>query len=78
MLELDQLPRRAMDIIFCQNVLVYFRRDRQYKVLDDLVRHLKPGGLLMVGPGEVSGWHHQQMRRTKDDTVQSYVKDEIC
>ena len=74
MLELASVPKMAMDIIFCQNVLVYFRRDRQQFVLDSLVEHLKPGGLLVVGPGEVSGWQHQKMRRADDDKVQVYIR----
>lgn len=73
-LDLAKIPRMEMDVIFCQNVLVYFRRDRQWAVLDSLVEHLKPGGLLVVGPGEVSGWQHKHMRRNNDEKVQVYVK----
>jgi type IV pilus assembly protein PilK len=74
MLDLAKVPRMTMDVIFCQNVLVYFRRDRQRAVLNNLVEHLKPGGLLVVGPGEVSGWQHSKMRRADDEKVQVYVK----
>lgn len=74
LLDLEKIPRMAMDVIFCQNVLVYFRRDRQWAVLDNLVEHLKPGGLLVVGPGEVSGWKHSTMRRAGDEKVQTYVR----
>lgn len=73
-LDFDSKPQLQMDIIFCQNVLIYFRRELQFKVLDSLVRHLKLGGVLIIGPGEVLGWQHQQMRRTKDEAVLSFVK----
>jgi chemotaxis protein methyltransferase CheR/type IV pilus assembly protein PilK len=73
-LNIDSKPQLKMDIIFCQNVLIYFRRELQFKVLDGLVKHLKPGGILIVGPGEVIGWQHQKMQRTDDETVLSYVK----
>lgn len=76
-LNLDQMPKLSMDIIFCQNVLIYFRRDRQKKVLDGLVQHLKPGGMLMIGPGEVIGWRHPQMQRTTDDSVQAYIRRDV-
>lgn len=73
-LELAAVPTMAMDVIFCQNVLVYFRRERQWQVLDHLVEHLKPGGLLMLGPGEVVAWQHPKMHRATDDAVLAYVK----
>jgi len=73
-IEFDQAPKMAMDVIFFQNVLVYFRRWRHKDVLDALVGHLKPGGLLVVGPGEVSSWQHPLMRRSADDTIQAYVR----
>jgi chemotaxis protein methyltransferase CheR/type IV pilus assembly protein PilK len=72
--ELESAPKMAMDLIYCQNVLVYFRRSRHKQILDAMVKRLKPGGLLMLGPGEVTGWQHRQMRRSKDETVQAYVK----
>ncbi len=73
-IEFDQAPKMAMDVIFFQNVLVYFRRWRHKDVLDALVGHLKPGGMLVVGPGEVSNWQHPLMRRSADDTIQAYVR----
>lgn len=76
MLELNDAPRMAMDIIFCQNALIYFRRERQRQVLDSLVEHLKPGGLLVVAPGEVVGWQNPQMRRTADEAVLAFVRQE--
>jgi chemotaxis protein methyltransferase CheR/type IV pilus assembly protein PilK len=72
--EFDRLPKMNMDVIFCQNVLVYFERHRLKAVLDSLVRHLNPGGLLVLGPGEVSNWQHPQMQRNSDDTVLAFIK----
>lgn len=73
-LELDKAPAMKMDVIFCQNVLVYFRRWRLKSVLNMFVDHLKPGGLLMLGPGEVTSWRHPLMRRLDNDLVQAYVR----
>ena len=74
LLELDKTPLLAMDVIYCQNVLVYFRRELQWQVLNTLTQHLKPGGMLIIGPGEVVGWQHSQMQRYNDTVVQAYIK----
>ena len=41
-----------VDIIFCRNVLIYFDKATQNKVVDRLCGHLRPGGYLMVGHSE--------------------------
>ena len=43
---------RDVDIIFCRNVLIYFERATQKKVIEQLCSHLRPGGYLMVGHSE--------------------------
>lgn len=40
------------DVIFCRNVLIYFDRETQEKVVTKLCRHLAPGGYLMIGHSE--------------------------
>lgn len=46
----------AMDIIVCQNVLIYFKQERRRQILDNLIRFLKPGGMLILGAGEIFNW----------------------
>jgi chemotaxis protein methyltransferase CheR len=41
-----------MDAIFCRNILIYFDRATQLKVLERLSRHLRPGGYLILGHSE--------------------------
>jgi chemotaxis protein methyltransferase CheR len=43
---------RDVDIIFCRNVLIYFEKETQRKVVSQLCEHLRPGGYLMVGHSE--------------------------
>lgn len=43
---------RDVDIIFCRNVLIYFDKATQRKVVDRLCSHLRPGGYLLVGHSE--------------------------
>lgn len=47
-LKVDQLQ----DIIFCRNVLIYFDRETQFKVVKNLLRNLRQGGLLFIGHSE--------------------------
>jgi chemotaxis protein methyltransferase CheR len=37
------------DIIFCRNVLIYFKDEMKQKVVKDLITKLNPGGYLMLG-----------------------------
>jgi chemotaxis protein methyltransferase CheR len=43
---------RDVDIIFCRNVLIYFDRPTQQKVVEQLCAHLRPGGFFIVGHSE--------------------------
>lgn len=44
--------REPQDIIFCRNVIIYFERLTQEKVLRSLCKHLVPGGYLFMGHSE--------------------------
>lgn len=67
-------PRSAMDVIFCQNVLVYFRGWRQRQVLNNLVHRLKPGGILVIGASEGRGWQHPALVRKASENVQVFER----
>jgi type IV pilus assembly protein PilK len=73
-IDLGDLPVSNMDVVYCQNVLIYFKKWRQKAVLDELVERLKPEGLLVVGMGEAVGWSNPKVTRVKDDSVQAYIK----
>lgn len=73
-IDLSELPVSNMDIVYCQNVLIYFKRWRQQAVLDELVERLKPEGLLVVGMGEGAGWNNPKVAKVKDDSVQAYIR----
>jgi chemotaxis protein methyltransferase CheR len=41
-----------LDIVFCRNILIYFDKPTQAKVLKRLCNHLSPGGYLFLGHSE--------------------------
>jgi chemotaxis protein methyltransferase CheR len=41
-----------MHVIFCRNILIYFDKATQRKVLAQLCHHLRPGGFLFLGHSE--------------------------
>ena len=40
------------DLIFCRNVLIYFKAETKAAIIDRLTRHLSPSGLLFLGHSE--------------------------
>jgi chemotaxis protein methyltransferase CheR len=43
---------RDMDVVFCRNILIYFDKPTQLKVLSGLCDHIRPGGYLILGHSE--------------------------
>ena len=48
----DFAMREPMDMIFCRNVIIYFDRQTQEKLLNRLYDHLIPGGYIFMGHSE--------------------------
>ena len=46
---------REMDVIFCRNILIYFDKTNQERVLQRLSDHLRPGGYMFLGHSETIG-----------------------
>ena len=63
-----------MDIIICQNVLIYFKRETRITILNQLVEHLVPGGLLILGAGEIIGWKNPEVTSIKYDGVLAFQR----
>ena len=72
-LNVSDMPAAKVDVIFCQNLLVYFRKWLREQLLNAFVERLKPGGLLVIGLGEVVNWVHPNLQRAPTDMVQAYV-----
>lgn len=72
-IELKKMPMVKMDIISCNNMLIYFRRWRRRKILNSLAERLKKGGILIIGLGEIVDWDHPLLEPVANDSVQAYV-----
>lgn len=48
--------RNPLDVIFCRNVMIYFDRPTQAKLMTKFYRYLKPGGYLFIGHSESLQW----------------------
>lgn len=62
-LDLDKAPMNNMDLIFCQNMLIYFRRWRKRQIVNRLAERLAVGGMMVLGPGEITDWQHPDLER---------------
>ena len=62
---------QPFDIIFCRNVMIYFDKPTQYKVLKKFLPHLRHDGLLFAGHSE-SFPHAADLFKLRKHTV--YVK----
>jgi chemotaxis protein methyltransferase CheR len=49
---LEPAPGGPFDLIFCRNVMIYFERESQRRLLELLSRALAPGGCLFLGQTE--------------------------
>jgi len=62
-LDTGDAPIGEMDIVLCQNLLIYFDREQRIQIANTLAEHLVPGGLLVLGVGELVNWEHPQLNR---------------
>jgi chemotaxis protein methyltransferase CheR len=52
--------RSPLDVIFCRNVMIYFDRPTQTKLMEKFYRYLRPGGFLFIGHSESLQWVEHQ------------------
>jgi len=61
-----------MDLISCQNVLMYLQPWRRRSVIRHLVSFLRVDGVLVLCPGDISGWKPDNLERIPDQSVLAY------
>jgi len=78
-LSLTQEPFFNLDVIYCHNLLIYFRRPKRHEILNQLAIRLAPGGILLLGNGEAAFWQHPELTAAGDGSVQAFIrKQERC
>lgn len=70
------LIRRKMHLIYCQNMLIYFRRWKRRELVNQLIEHLDNRSCLMLGLGELSNWTPEGFARVAPRAVQAYTQIE--
>jgi len=73
-MELAHAPFGKMDIVFCQNLLIYFSQEQRKRIVEALVEFIKPGGLLVLGIGEMLNWQHASLQRVEFEDTLAYQK----
>ena len=72
--ELETIPFQTFDVIYCQNVLIYFKSERKKMILDALVKRLNKNGLLVLAPGEATNWEHPEMLKCDISDCLAFTK----
>ncbi len=62
-LDIGNTPIGNMDIVVCQNLLIYYDQSRRQKIVNTLADYLAPGGTLILAVGEILNWKHPDMER---------------
>jgi chemotaxis protein methyltransferase CheR/type IV pilus assembly protein PilK len=70
--DLDSVSMREVDLIYCQNLLIYYDRQRRIEIVDRLARFLRPGGVLVLAPGELLDWKNPDMEKVRYTDTLAY------
>ena len=73
-LSLEAFPISELSIIYCQNLLIYFRRWRRCEILNALAERLVEGGILVTGLGEMVDWQHPNLVQVDSNKLSIYVR----
>ena len=74
--EIKTAPMNKMTIIYCQNLLIYFKRWRRKEIINLLAERLIPGGLLILGLGEIVDWNNPLLKRIENDKTSAFIRRE--
>jgi len=70
--DVEKAPFANLDLVFCQNLLIYYDRERRVQLVNQLADCLRPGGVLVLGPGEILDWQHPNMERVRYPDTLAY------
>jgi len=73
-LALAQEPFFNLDVIFCHNLLIYFRQPKRFEILNQLASRLTVGGMLLIGSGEAPLWQHPELTAVAGGAIQAFIR----
>lgn len=76
-IDMEKTLLEPMDVIFCQNVLIYFNRDRRKQIIHQLVQRLRPGGFLVLGAGESLSNPHPELEKVDFPNSLAFSRKEL-
>ena len=50
----------------------YHCRAQREEIVNGLVNFLRPGGVMILGPGELLDWHYRNMEKVRYDDTAAY------
>ena len=74
--DVAEAPFGSLNLVFCQNLLIYYDRPRRLQLVDYLAGCLCPQGVLVLGPGELLNWQHPSMERVRFSDTLAYRRAE--
>ena len=74
-LEPGQNSKQSYDVIYCQNVMIYFKKDRKEEVINHFENQLKPGGLLVLGHSEITQVENKNLTRVNSKKCLAFIKN---
>lgn len=69
---IETCPYTKLDVIYCQNVLIYFGNELVNHIVSELVKRLRPGGILVLGAGEAPDWKSPGVSRWRPKSLNAY------
>lgn len=72
LLDVNKPSNIKYDVIYCQNVLMYFDKSVREQILNGLVNHLNRDGLLVLGQTEINAWSHEKMNRVNKNRTLAF------
>ncbi len=75
-LELENKNQTSYDVIYCQNVMIYFRQEKKETIIKSLIKKLKPAGLLVLGHGELGSFEAHDLVKVDNKNCLAFIKNE--
>ncbi|MFZ0468452.1 MAG: CheR family methyltransferase, partial [Thiogranum sp.] len=70
--DVETAPMAKVHLIYCQNLLIYYDRGYRTEIVNKLAEFLRPGGVLILGSGELLDWRNSNMEKVRYPDTLAY------